>query len=103
MTRENIIAMAVLSGLGRHLPPEPGLPGVWMGVDLAALERFATLVAANEREACALICVKAMDLIFEYNDELVKQTGKIVCTNLAKAIRKRGRLTPFNLTKEKLT
>jgi hypothetical protein len=32
------------------------ITGQWWDMDAAALERFATLVAAAEREACAKVC-----------------------------------------------
>jgi len=54
------------------------------------LERFAALVAAAEREACAKMCENAISSIFEFHPEPVKQTGRNVCTNLASAIRARG-------------
>jgi len=47
--------------------------------DLDWLERFATLVASAEREACAQML------------EAASKTGKIIsCTSAAKAIRARG-------------
>ena len=45
------------------------------------LERFAALVAAAEREACAKVCEDAISS---------NQVGKNVCTNLAAAIRARS-------------
>ena len=49
MNREDIIRMAREAEI--HTYPE------WMhGVPIVALERFAALVAAAEREACALEC-----------------------------------------------
>ena len=46
---------------------------------LEELERFATLIASAEREACAKML------------EAASKTGKIIsCTSAAKAIRKRG-------------
>jgi hypothetical protein len=54
------------------------------------LERFAAIVAAAEREACAKVCENAIASIWEYSPEDVKQTGTNVCKNLAAAIRARG-------------
>ncbi len=45
------------------------------------LRKFAALVAAAEREACAKVCEDAISS---------NQVGKNVCTNLAAAIRARG-------------
>ena len=48
MTHEEIIAMATEAGLNSYhiAPPE----------SVAAWKHFAALVAAKEREACALVC-----------------------------------------------
>jgi hypothetical protein len=70
MNREDIIRMAKNSGLFVELVLER---------DLDWLERFATLVASAEREACAQML------------EAASKTGKIIsCTSAAKAIRARG-------------
>ena len=53
-------------------------------------EKFAALVAAEEREACAKMCEDSIDAIFEFSDEIVKETARNVCINLAKGIRARG-------------
>ena len=47
MTQEEIIRMAREAGL---------VFGLQMYIDHYQLERFATLVAAHEREACAKLC-----------------------------------------------
>ena len=48
MTRDDIIKLARKAGIAQH-----GLGWTcWEG----QLERFATLVAAHEREACAKVC-----------------------------------------------
>ena len=54
------------------------------------IEKFAALVAAEEREACAKMCEDSIDAIFEFSDEIVKETARNVCINLAKGIRARG-------------
>jgi hypothetical protein len=48
MDREDIIKMA----LEAHGP----ITGKWWDMDVAALKRFAALVAAHEREQCAKVC-----------------------------------------------
>ncbi len=58
--------------------------------NMEAIERFAALVAAQEREACAQVCVDAIAYIRGFGTEDAKQTGINVCNNLAKAIRGRG-------------
>ena len=56
------------------------LTGTWWDMDVASLERFADLVRADEREACANIC-ETLELP-EWPDK-VRQP-------LAQAIRARG-------------
>ena len=48
MSRDEIIAMATEAGLNSYR--------IAPGAALAVWERFAALVAAKEREACALVC-----------------------------------------------
>ena len=48
MTRDDVIRMAREA----HGP----ITGQWWDMDVAALEHFAALVAAAEREACAKVC-----------------------------------------------
>lgn len=52
--------------------------------------KFAALVAAHEREACAKKCEAARETIWEYHEEHLKAAACNVCTNLAQAIRARG-------------
>lgn len=54
MTRDDIIRMAREAGLG-HLPDNWG-DGWWQADRTEVIERFAALVAAAEREACAKVC-----------------------------------------------
>ena len=58
MTRDEVIKLAREAGLGAALAHDSGEPRVWIeGADWHdELERFAALVAAAEREACASIC-----------------------------------------------
>ena len=53
----------------------------WAGNHNASLPRFAELVRADEREACAKVCENATS---------ANQVGKTVCINLAEKIRARG-------------
>jgi len=48
MTQDEIIKMAKQA--------HGHLTGTWWDMDIAALDRFAKLVAAKEREACAKVC-----------------------------------------------
>lgn len=68
MTRDEILAMARAAGLQRTNPGE-------------AIEvvRFAAMVAAKEREACAKVAM-----------EFRRGAGNPVCGEVAAAIRQRG-------------
>jgi|688.fasta_scaffold389350_2 hypothetical protein len=73
MTREEVMDMAYESGMIAGYEGEPDL-----------LERFAALVAAQEREACAKVC-----------DELAAErpttgAGKLIAQECAAAIRARS-------------
>ena len=88
MNHEDIIAMAQEAGLGTLLPAEMAgstlLPATWVGTHQGTLERFAALVAAKEREACAKVCdAKAHEVRLWCNESNV-----IAC---AAAIRARGK------------
>jgi hypothetical protein len=73
MTRDDIIRMAREAGISKPWDQEP--------VKWETLERFANLVAAAEREACAALCDKISD-----DDGF--EGG--YADNCAKAIRARG-------------
>ena len=75
MNREEIIKLAKNSGLFVELVLER---------DLDWLERFATLVASAEREACAKVC-ETFDQREAFNDE-----DMAVADACATAIRARG-------------
>ena len=79
MNRDEILAMARSAGLQRTNPGEA-----------VEVVHFAALVAAKEREACAKVCDKALESIWEYHSEDVKTTARNVCVNLAGGIRARG-------------
>ena len=80
MNRDDIIRMADESGLD-HMPGWLTLPAV-----LANLERFANLVAAAEREACARVCD-------EFSDPIAKGYLRNVAVKIKAAIRARGNET----------
>lgn len=66
-----------------RLATQAKLPHYWESKDIVNLEgvtRFAKLVAAHEREACAKLCVKLTDDWLENHHPI----------NYAKAIRARG-------------
>jgi hypothetical protein len=74
MTRDDIIRIArecQLIGMRPHLD----------GIYEKALERFAALVAAQEREACAKVCEKMLGIF---------HPTEAITTRCAKAIRARG-------------
>jgi hypothetical protein len=74
MNREDIIRMAREAGISKPWDQEP--------VQWGTLERFAALVAAAEREACAKVC--------ENEIEKVKPAYSVTAENALKAIRARG-------------
>ncbi len=73
MTRDDVIRMAREAGAGN-------LHGEWSLFGHVALERFAALVAAAEREACAKVCEEVADIDWYWD-------GAMPCV---KAIRARG-------------
>ena len=54
------------------------------------IHQWARQCVTDEREACAKMCEDSIDAIFEFSDEIVKETARNVCINLAKGIRARG-------------
>ena len=82
MNREDIIKMAREAGAG-----DITVNGwtTWVGTQTTEfLERFANLVAAAEREACAKVCDKRAELSGIFTDE------EIEAYSCAKEIRARG-------------
>ena len=73
MDREEIIRMAREAGFR-----DTTTPVVALGVSWEQVERFATLIAAAEREACAKVC-DGMD-----------HNGVMIAADCAAAIRARG-------------
>ncbi len=74
MTRDDIIRMARNSGL----------VGLEQGGILENFQRFAALVAAAEREACAMVAEERTTAWTEYD-------YNSACMDCAKAIRARGK------------
>ena len=74
MTREDIIRMAKEAGFN---------PVSYMGANLESFERFAALVAAHEREACAKVCEERQEVFQKYYT-------KGLAAMCAEAIRARG-------------
>lgn len=60
--------------------------GHWFKMELKDLERFAALVAAKEREACAKVCDKEM----EYAEEWGMGLQVLTADKIATAIRARS-------------
>jgi len=85
MDREDIIRIAREAGL---LAKDEA----WVSLHQEAMERFADLVAAHEREACARLC----DQMFhdwcnqEFEDEDEAYRNKPDAEDCKKAIRERG-------------
>ncbi len=77
MTREDVIRLAREAG--------GGLESEY--ANISALERFAALVAAHEREQCAKVCDPAPDLP---NEAYLSHNVKAAMRRCAAAIRKRG-------------
>lgn len=90
MTRDDIIRMAREAGLtvgtnlsGVMLVGSPSTPGI-AHIDIDEMERFAALVAAAEREACA------MEADYEAARWPYAPECREPCEEIAKAIRARG-------------
>ena len=82
MDKDDVIRMAREAGISKPWDQEP--------VKWETLERFANLVAAAEREACAMLCEEPYDLI-QITDDCSEYVYKdhLVC---ADAIRARGQV-----------
>ena len=82
MNREHIIRMAREAGMEQDGDNFFSPSHEEIDVHITDLERFAALVAAAEREACAKVC----------EDEIkrVKPIYSVVAENVLKAIRARG-------------
>ena len=85
MTRDDIIRMAREAGASQaETRMNPGRPA--HSFSMTHLERFAVLVAAAEREACA----KTIDEMHLYGFDDVREFEIATLQDAAKAIRARG-------------
>ncbi len=80
MDRDDIIKMAREAGFN---------PVSYMGANLESFERFAALVAAHEREACANLLLN-VDLSSMDADHRLQSWTATVLLNFSAAIRARG-------------
>ena len=78
MSREEIIRMAREAGFR-----DTTTPVVALGVSWEQVQRFAALVAAHEREACAKVCEERQEVFQKYYT-------KGLAAMCAEAIRARG-------------
>ena len=87
MTRDDIERMAIEAGGGT-----PEWDGIWE-LSGDALQRFAALVAAAEREACAKVCEGEQ---FELTQDVAGKNGlqhfDAGCRSCAEMIRARGEM-----------
>ena len=68
---------------------EAGFAMAWMShEEHQCIERFAKLVAAAEREACAKVCEIPSD--WEDSDLICGAQGRQLCNDLARSIRARS-------------
>jgi Mg-chelatase subunit ChlD len=86
MTREEIISMAEQAGIKG---PAPARQGFKMYASPDRLRRFAALVAAREREACANLLLN-VDLSSMDADHRLQSWTATVLLNFSDAIRARG-------------
>ena len=82
MTTDEIIAMATEAGLNSYR--------IAPGETVAAWERFAALVAAAEREACAQVC-DTHARGWKMNPGQIPEAGFVASSNCADSCRARGR------------
>ena len=93
MTKDDIIRMAQEAGLlhesdTAEIIAECGVE-IWLSPfdGVAMLGRFAALVAAHEREACAKVCENRM---LHSKDEAELMTYSLTCKSIAMDIRARS-------------
>jgi len=91
MTRADIIRMAKEAGFDQILPTNAGAD-VWIddGFYVEEMERFAALVAAAEREACAVVCERLPETFKIAADEFGYKAEVPTAENYAAAIRARS-------------
>ena len=92
MTRDDIIRMALDAHLLNYVDLEtPRRYFIRADADVEEVERFAALVAAAEREACAKACEEEQ---FELTEDVSGKNGlqhfDAGCRSCAEMIRKRG-------------
>ena len=90
MTRDDIIRMAKEAGFNQILATNAGA-NVWIddGFYVEELERFAALVAAAEREACAKVCERLPETFKIAADEFGYEPETPTAENYVAAIRTR--------------
>jgi hypothetical protein len=84
MTQDEIIEMAKQCGIVLGYPKYIGYP------KYQAIEAFAKLVAAKEREACAEVCEKHADVYAGLEKSPTTQSAWAACIDDLDAIRARG-------------
>jgi len=94
MTRDDIIRMAREAGFNQILATNTGAD-VWIddGFYVEEMERFAALVAAAEREACAEMCERRKSLYwmeFDKTGSDADRAAAIASEECSDAIRARG-------------
>jgi hypothetical protein len=87
MTKDEALKLALEAGF-RVGPSREGPDDVW-GVG-ANLERFAKLVAAKERAACAEICKKHADVYAGLEQNPTTKSAWAACIDNLDSIRARG-------------
>ena len=90
MNRDDIIRMAKEAGFNQILATNAGAD-VWIddGFYVEEMERFAALVAAAEREACAVVCERLPETFKIAADEFGYKAEAPTAENYAAAIRTR--------------
>jgi hypothetical protein len=96
MTKDEILSMAgQVDAVTKVLLDRKEHQGMNHETFVWFLERFAALVAENEREACARVCEDQKYMILEplktYSASAVCDANKRTALYLAKAIRARGK------------
>ena len=91
MNRDDIIRMAKEAGFNQILATNAGAD-VWIddGFYVEEMERFAAIVAAAEREACAEVCERLPETFKIAADEFDYQAEMPTAENYAAAIRTRS-------------
>lgn len=88
MNKDDIIRMAREAGM--DAPREIVVNNYWTA-DYDDIERFAALVAAAEREACANVCATHAKVYAELPKTMTTDAAWAACVDLSGAIRARDR------------